>query len=183
MSSFQIPPAPLQTPLGKSRILDPKTGKPFDSAAPSFEMDPIWQRWFARLEFKVSSSPNLRMVSFTKDAGASAITTGILGSIQIPFGGTIAGWSIEETSGNPGSISIDVYKTGGTQLEPVVPNTTTDKISASAPISLSSEDANGVGITGVSTWTKTIDIWDSILLNISAAATVQRVSGWILIQT
>jgi len=183
MSSFQIPPAPLQTPLGKSRILDPRTGKPFDSAAPSFEMDPIWQRWFARLEFKVSSNPNVRLVNFNADGGASVVPLGIIGSDQFPFSGTIAGWQLQEISGNPGSISIEVYKTAGTQKEPVIPNTTTDKISGSEPIILTSEDTNGVGSEGIGTWNKTINIWDSILLSVTSATTLHHVTGWILIQT
>ena len=84
-------------------------------------------------------------------------TTGVKGSIQVDFRGTIIGWSI--LADVAGSISIDVCKKAGTQALPVVPNTTTDKISASAPIALSSAQAKGVEAAGVLTWnTSVVDV-------------------------
>ncbi len=123
---------------------------------------------------------DIHRVGITIDGGDSPIATGVKGSIQVDFAGTIIGWSIE--ADQSGSISIEVDKKAGTQTAPAVPNTTTDKISASAPIALSSAQAVGVGVSGVSTWTTSVARWDSIQFNVASASTVKRVTLWIRIQ-
>lgn len=130
----------------------------------------------------VSATKPLHVAQITIDGGGFAITTGFKGSVQYPFSaGTIVGWSIEETSGNPGSVSVEVWKHSGTQTAPNVPGSS-DKISASAPISLSSASANGSAASGVSTWTTAVAQWDSIGFNVASASTVQRITIQILIQ-
>lgn len=120
-------------------------------------------------------------VGVTIDGAGSAITTGVKGSIQVDFAGTIIGWSIE--ADQVGSIQVDVDKHSGTQTSPSVPNTSTDKISGSAPIALSSAQAAGVGTSGVSTWgTTAVAQWDSIQFNVTSATTVQRVTLYLRIQ-
>jgi len=127
-----------------------------------------------------------RTVGITiEGVSGAAITPGVKGGIQVDFegGGTIIGWSILETSGHPGDIQIEVDKHAGTQTVPVIPNTTSDKISASAPIALSSSDAAGVGPAGVSTWSPlAVAQWDSIQFYVASASTVQRVTVYLRIQ-
>jgi hypothetical protein len=107
--------------------------------------------------------------------GVNAITTGVKQAIPVDFAGTIVGWQIVETSGTSGSITVEVSKKAGTQTAPVIPNPTSDKISASAPISLSSATTNGVDATGVSTWTTSVAQWDTIQFKVATASSVKRV--------
>jgi hypothetical protein len=127
-------------------------------------------------------SRKVRTIGITIDGGGAAIITGVKGSIHVPFAGTIIGWSIEETSGHSGSMTVEVDKHAGTETVPVIPNTSTDKISASAPIALSSSDAAGAGTAGVSSWTTSVAQWDSIQFNVASATTVQRVTLYLRIQ-
>lgn len=120
----------------------------------------------------------VRRVSF----GGSVSATGVIGlAAQIDFAGTIIGWSCFVDAG---TISIDVCKHSGSAppSAPSVPNTTTDKISASAPIEVSSGTSASGAATAVSTWATTVSQWDSILLNVSAISGVAKVQGEILIQ-
>ena len=122
----------------------------------------------------------VRKVGITIDGAGAVIATGVKGSVQVDFAGTIVGWSIE--ADQSGSISIEVDKHSGTQTAPVVPSTTGDKISASAPVALASQQALGVGPTGVSTWTTAVAQWDSIGFNVVSATTVTRVTLYLRIQ-
>lgn len=124
--------------------------------------------------------PQYRKVGFTLNKGGQALATGIAGEVQVDFAGTIIGWSI--VGDQAGSISIDVCKKAGTQTTPAVPNTTTDKISASAPIALSTEQAKGAGTSGVSTWTAAVARWDTILFNVTAVSTLTRATGYLIIK-
>jgi len=189
----------LNTVKGQVDVVD-DSGKPLGN----FTVPPQWYELLKKLTgqanslaiFSQSSSSSandsstgtgsahiVRMVGFTIDGGGSTVPTGVAGAIQVPFAGTIIGWSIEETSGHGGSISINVNRAAGTQTTPTVPSTGTNLISGSSPIKLSLQSANATGTSGVTSWTTGINIWDSILFNVTSATTVQRVTGWILIQT
>jgi hypothetical protein len=124
--------------------------------------------------------PSIRNVGLSLDGGASAITTGFKGSIQVDFAGTIIGWSIEADVS--GSISVEVSKHAGTQALPVVPVPATHKISASAPIALASAQAKGVSAAGVSTWTTAVAQWDSIGFNVASVTTIAKATLWLRIQ-
>lgn len=124
--------------------------------------------------------PRVRLVGLTIDAGASVISTGVKGSNQVDFAGTIVGWSVQADAA--GSITVEVSKRAGTQTAPQVPNPVTHKISASAPITLSSAQAAGVGPSGLTGWTTTVAQWDSIQFNVATVATVKRVVLWLRIQ-
>lgn len=117
------------------------------------------------------------VVTFSSDG-----TTGQKVPIQIPYAGTIIGWSA--IADVPGSINVEVDKHSGSAppVNPSIPNTTTDKISASAPIVLSSAQAASSGASGVSTWTTAVAKWDSIAFNVTSASTVTRVTILLFIQ-
>jgi hypothetical protein len=127
-----------------------------------------------------SGGTPVRTVSLTIDGGGSTPATGFKGSIQFPVAGTIIGWSIE--ADQAGSCSIDVAKHAGTQTAPVVPAFPGDKISATAPIALNSQQAAGAGASGVSTWTTAIAQWDSLAFQLTSVTTCTRITLWILIQ-
>lgn len=121
-----------------------------------------------------------KKVGLSIDGNNSPLSTGVKGQIQVDFAGIIVGWSI--VADQAGSITIEIDKKAGTQTAPAVPNTTTDKISASAPISLSSAQTGGVGASGVSTWTTAVNQWDTLQFNVTAASTLTRVQAWLRIQ-
>lgn len=124
------------------------------------------------------ANAQLHTIGLTIDGGGSAITTGFKWSTpKLPFAGTIIGWEIVETSGNSGSIAVEVDKHSG-----AVPNTTTDKISASAPIALSNSSIASGDASAVSTWTAAVAVGDCIGFNVASASTVQRVTLIIKVQ-
>lgn len=120
-------------------------------------------------------------VGVTIDGGGSAPATGVKGFIQVPYGGTIIGWSL--VGDVSGSASLDVWKVGSSAppSAPGVP-TSTNLISASAPCALSSAQSASGGATAISTWTTAVSQWDVFGFNLSSAATVTRLTLQIQIQ-
>ncbi len=107
------------------------------------------------------------VIGMVIDGGGSAITTGVKHYLSIPFACTITGWDI--VADQSGSISVEIDKHAA-----AVPNTSTDKISASAPVSLSSAQlAQGGSISG---WTTAIAANDVLGYNVASAATLTRVT-------
>ena len=121
-------------------------------------------------------------VGITIDGGGAAITTGIKGSIQVDFAGSVIGWSIEADQAGSIQVEIDKHASSAPPAVPAIPNTTTDKISASAPVALATAQSAAVAAAGVSTWTTTVAQWDSIQFNVALATTVQRVTLYLRIQ-
>lgn len=112
----------------------------------------------------------------TIDGGGSAITTGQKGYVQLPFGCVITGWSILADQSGSISIELDAQANSAPPSAPVLPDTTTDKISASAPIALSTAQSASSGTSGVSTWSTTRAIWDVFGFNVASVTTVTRVT-------
>jgi hypothetical protein len=120
-------------------------------------------------------------VGITIDGGGSTPATGTKGFIQVPFAGTLIGWSL--VADVSGSASVDIWKVASSAppSAPSVP-TSTNKISATAPCALSSAQSAAVGSSGVSTWTTTVAAWDVFGFNLTAATTVTRLTLEIQIQ-
>jgi hypothetical protein len=106
----------------------------------------------------------------TIDGGGSPVTAGVKGYISVPFACTITGWDV--VADQAGSITIEVAKKAGG-----VPNTTTDKISASSPIALAA--AQIVQNGSIAGWTTAVAAGDVIGFNVTAATTVTRVTATI----
>lgn len=117
----------------------------------------------------------------TIDGGGSAIGTGQKGYIQIPFPGTITGWSIVADQAGSISVEIDKHASSAPPAAPARPNTTIDKISASAPCALSSAASASGGTSEVSTWATAVAGYDVIGFNVASAATVTRVTVTLVI--
>lgn len=120
-----------------------------------------------------TASTASHVINISLDGGGSAITTGAT-NVYIPvnYACTITGGAI--TSDQSGSIAIDVWKAAG-----AIP-TSGDKISASAPLSLSSAQYNGSpSLTG---WTTSVSIGDVISFSVASASTVTRVTGQLYCQ-
>jgi hypothetical protein len=106
-------------------------------------------------------------VSFVIDGGGSAITTGIKGDLEIPYGGVID--RVTVLGDQSGSIVIDIWKDTYANYPPVVG----DSICASAKPTLSSATkSQDATLTG---WTTTITAGDTLRYNVDSATTVTRV--------
>ncbi len=80
---------------------------------------------------------------------------------------TIVGWSINGTPSGTVSADIDAVANSAFPAVPSIPNTTSDKISASAPIATSSALAASGGATEISTWTTAITPYMAITANVT----------------
>ena len=98
------------------------------------------------------------------------------------------GWSL--VGDRIGEITIEVCK--GSQspaaippADPPIPNTTTDKISADAPIQLVSSPAGqsaSAGVNEVQTWERDIAQWDTILFRVTNVVALQKVTLYLRVQ-
>jgi hypothetical protein len=105
------------------------------------------------------------------DGTGVALTTGVKGWIIAPWAGTILGWTM--VTDVSGSITVDIWK--GTNAFPTVSNT----ICGGNPPALSSAQIGGGVAPGVAPtgWgATTFNPLDILVFNISATATIKRVS-------
>jgi len=106
--------------------------------------------------------------------GTNVITTGATGRYLGPFdfSGTIQSWSI--IGQESGTVSIDLWKTTYTAFDAGATHpAASDKISASAPISMTSSTKNqSSSLTG---WTTAFSVGDIFALNVSSASLSKQV--------
>ena len=109
-------------------------------------------------------------------------TPGVKGAIQLDFPGTIIGWSV--IADVPCTLSVDVDRKASSPppAVPAVPNTTTDKISANAPITLSGAQSASSSLSGVNSWTRSLAQWDVIQFNVTAAIALTRATLYLRIE-
>jgi hypothetical protein len=120
-------------------------------------------------------------VSYRKIGCTVDGTTGIKGAIQIDFEGTIVGWSV--IADTVGSLSVEVSRkaSGKPPAVPQIPNTTTDKITASAPIQLTNAQSAARSDAGVSTWLRDLEPWDVIQFNVISVNLISRATLYLQI--
>ena len=91
-------------------------------------------------------------ITFLIDGGGSAITTGVKGSLPVPFACTITGWEL--LADQSGSIVVDIWKDARANYPPTI----ADVITASAKPTLSTQtNARSTTLTG---WTTSIAAGD-----------------------
>ncbi len=108
-------------------------------------------------------------IPFIIDGGGAAITTGIKGDIQIPFGMTITAWRV--LGDQSGSIVVDIWKDTYANYPPVVGDTMTGAEKPTLSAATKAEDtslASGAG------WA--VSAGDILRFNVDSATTVQRVT-------
>jgi hypothetical protein len=111
---------------------------------------------------------DIRAINFVIDGGGSTITTGIKGDIEIPFAGTIQGWTL--LADQSGSIQLDLWKDTYANYPPVVGDTIT---ASDKPLISSATKAQDLAPTG---WTTTVAAGDIIRVNVDSITTCQRVT-------
>lgn len=107
-------------------------------------------------------------IGFTTDGAGSAVTTGVKGSLQVNYAGTITGWTI--LADQDGSCVIDVWKDTFANYPPTV----ADTITASAKPTLSA--ASAATSTTLTGWTTSFSAGDVFRFNIDSAATITKVT-------
>lgn len=107
-------------------------------------------------------------LNFVIDGGGSAITTGLKGFLEIPFGMTLTGVTV--LAEQSGSAVIDVWKDAYANFPPTV----ADTITASAKPTLSS--AAKTKDTTLTGWTTSVNAGDILAFNVDSASTVQRLT-------
>lgn len=124
----------------------------------------------------------IRPLGLTVDGGGTPPTTGIKGYLTIPFSCTITGWTV--IADQSGSASFDVWYIGGSGAPPTAPNvpTSTNKISASAPIAISSAQSAAGGSSAISTWSPSLSQWGTLAFNLSSVTTCTRISVQLQVQ-
>lgn len=109
------------------------------------------------------------LIEWVIDGGGSEITTGVKGDIgPIPFSCTIAEWTL--LADTTGSIVVNIWKDTYANFPPTV----SDKITASAPPTISGADKAQSSSLG--TWTTTISEGDILRFNVDSVSSIQRVT-------
>lgn len=115
----------------------------------------------------VINDKNQPSIGFIIDGGGSAITTGTKQWVQVPYACTIS--KATATADTTGSIQIELWKDTYANFPP----TSLDKISASAPVTLSSAQKSvDTALTG---WTTTVTAGDFITPKVNSATGVTKV--------
>lgn len=153
-----------------------------DGGTPAQQITAYPQRASASL-YGVVKLP-VRKVVLTVDGGGSVPATGAVKRFaQVDFAGTIVGWAA--FGDISGSASVDVWKKAGTApptaTAPAVP-TSSDKISASAPVAISAAQSAAGGATAISTWTTSVAAGDTFGFSIASIATFTAITVEIYIQ-
>lgn len=119
------------------------------------------------IEVGGSGGSSVDTIGITIDGGGSAITTGVKGYIQVPYGCTID--RVTLLADQSGSIVIDIWKDTYANYPP----TDADTITAAAPPTITtavkSQDST---LTG---WTTAITADDILGFNVDSCSTIQRV--------
>lgn len=114
------------------------------------------------------SNQKIRAIAFVIDGGGSTITTGVKGDLQIPFACTISRATL--LADQSGSIVVNVWKDTVANYPPTV----ADKITASAPPTISSAtNSTDATLTG---WTTSITALDTLRFNVDSATSITRVT-------
>ncbi len=119
-----------------------------------------------------ASTSSAGVIGITLNGGLTTPSTGVSGMIQIPWNATITGWSVLANVSGSLAVHISRKTSSAPPSNPSIPNTTTDKISASAPITLSSAQSASGGSSAISTWTTSLNQWDVILFNLVSVSTL-----------
>jgi len=136
-----------------------------------------------RLEaIEAVAGSGVRRLGVTLDGAGVVLSAGVKGQLQLDYAGTIIGWCVIADA--VGSIAVDVQRATSESppAAPSIPNTTTDKISASAPIAISSAQSASGGVEEVETWDTLLAKWDVIQFSVVSASVIKRATLYIRIQ-
>lgn len=116
----------------------------------------------------LSANQRTRTITFVIDGGGSAITTGVKGDLEIPFGCTIVAATL--LADQSGSIVIDIWKDTYANYPPTVDDTITASAKPTISTATKSQDTT---LTG---WTTSITAGDTLRFNVDSVTTITRVT-------
>jgi hypothetical protein len=136
-----------------------------------------WQYAYYSTSGATAGGSPMGVVGITIDGGGSVPSTGLKGSVALPFGFTLTGWTAEATDGTTGSVSVDIWAAAGSPPPAVPPvPTAANKISALAPVSISSAQSASGGTSAISTWTTALPQYTQVSFYLSSITTCTRVT-------
>jgi len=111
-------------------------------------------------------------IPFIIDGGGGVITTGIKGYVPVDFACTIQ--SVTLLGDQSGSVVVDIWKCTYSAFDPTTTPSASDKITASAPPTISSaKKSQDSTLTG---WTTSISAGDILAFNVNSVTTLTRVT-------
>lgn len=114
------------------------------------------------------SGSALRTITLTVDGGGTALATGVVADLYVPFDATIV--AVRALADQSGSVVVDIWKDTYANFPP----TDADTITASAPVTIStatkSEDTT---LTG---WTVALAAGNTLRFNVDSVTTITRVT-------
>lgn len=112
--------------------------------------------------------PATRELMMVFDGGGSALTPGVKGEASLDFPCTITHWRL--LADQSGSAVLNIWKDSYANYPPTV----ADKITASAPPTIASDDQGDSGtLTG---WTTSVAAGDTFRFNLDSVTTIQRLT-------
>ena len=174
----------ISTALGDAG--DPLASPPIDAEVLDFATldDRLEAGEALAVEALASANSALALAGVTKvrKVGVTVTETGVAGAIQVDFYGTIVGWSCIADDVGDLEVEISIASSFAPPADPTIPDVVTDKISASAPIELSSAQSASSAEAGVSTWNTSVDEWDVIQFNVVTLDTLTRATLYLRIE-
>lgn len=111
-------------------------------------------------------------IEFVIDGGGSVLTTGIKGYIEVPFDCTITRATL--LADQSGSVVVDIFKSTYSAFDPPTHPASADKITASAPPTITTaKKSQDSTLTG---WTTSVTAGDILAFNINSVTTITRVT-------
>jgi hypothetical protein len=109
-------------------------------------------------------------LQFVIDGGGVTITTGIKGYLQVDFACTITQSTL--LADQTGSIVVDIFKVAYAAFDPPTAPASGDKITASAPPTITTaKKSQDTTLTG---WTVTLAAGDILAFNVNSVSSIQR---------
>lgn len=153
----------------KTAVTDTSTGKAL------LVFTRLWDALCRALEAKIDTivaggTYGPAGICFVIDGQSTVIGTGIKGYLSVPFNCTINSSTL--LADQSGSIVVNIYKCTYSQFNPTTHPAVGDKITASAPPTISSaKKASDTTLTG---WTITITAGDVLGFNVDSCATITK---------
>jgi hypothetical protein len=120
----------------------------------------------------ITNDPTIVSIPFVIDGGGVTITTGLKGYVQVDYACTIQAATL--LGDQSGSIVVDVWKCTYANFDPTTVPSATDKITASAPPTITTaKKSTDSTLTG---WTTTIAAGDILAFNVNSVTTMTRVT-------
>jgi len=114
------------------------------------------------------AAPRISTISMIIDGGASVITTGLKGYLEIPFACTIQ--AVTLLADVSGSIVVDIWKDTYANYPPVVADTIVASAKPTISAALKSQNTT---LTG---WNTTINAGDILGFNVDSVATIKKLT-------